>query len=333
MKPDHEIQTLDTHTAGMPTRIVVDGVDWDGDGESVADQRDRFAETHDWARELLMQEPRGHRAMYGAMPVPPADDSADLGVFFFDAHKYADMCGHGTMGVVTGLIERGHLEPKDEIRVETPAGTVLTNPRVGTDGTVEAVAVRNVESYPLGTVTVPVPGAGPVAIDVVYSGNVIGLLDVAKVDASIRPDSVDRLTGLGTTLIERINDGDRPVDPITGEPRSVTHLEFYDESDEPDRNVVVSGTGLFDRSPCGTGTCAKMTHLYADDRLDIGESYVHESIIGTTFEGHLSEGMERAGTHVTRPWVSGAAFITGLHSFVLDPSDPITGFLPDQPTE
>ncbi|MFC4551300.1 MULTISPECIES: proline racemase family protein [Halorussus] len=329
MNADVRIETVDTHTQGEPTRIVTDGLDRSAfAGGTVADQRDAFADSLDWVREFLMKEPRGHDDMFGAVLAEPRHEKADVGAFFMDSGGYLDMCGHGTIGLVTALVELGEVEPRSPIYLETPAGLVETHPEVE-DGIVTSVALRNVESFVYDRTTVTVDGpAGPTAIpvDVVYAGNFFALVDGDELGIAVDTANTDRFVEYGLRIRERVNDELDVVDPFTGEADSVSIAEFYQSTAEADRNVVVFGEGSVDRSPCGTGTCAKMTLLHEKDRLDVGEPYLHESIIGTRFEGRLVDARDRRGTTVVTPEVSGSARIIGKHTFIKQPHDSLDGF-------
>ena len=323
------VETLDTHTAGEPTRIVTDGVDVDafGDG-SVADKRDRFAAEMDELRRVLLWEPRGHDGMFGAIPVPPGDDRADLGLVFMDGGGYLDMCGHATIGAITALIEDGRLEPDDSIVVETPAGLVTTRPSV-VDGRVEHVAVESVDSYVCDAVTVSVPVDGErrsIPVDLVVSGNLFALVEVGALGRSIDIAAIDDLVALAATIRTAIDDTHRIVDPLTGDERSVATVELYEAAEPADRNVVVFGDGQIDRSPCGSGTCAKMTLLFEGGELDLHETYHAESVIGTRFRGRLLAVDQRDGISVTTPEVTGSAHLTGRHTFVRDGRDELEPF-------
>lgn len=327
MTAEARFETLDTHTGGEPTRLITGGLDRsEFEGGSVADRRDAFAETHDRVRELLMKEPRGHDGMFGAVRVPPEAEEADIGLFFMDGGGYLDMCGHGTMGVVTALLERGELEPKPQIRVETPAGVVTTEPTVE-DGYVERVAVQNVHSFVYDETTVTVETEGgerAVDVDIVYAGNFFGMVDGEAVGLSVDADHAAELTDLGLRIRTAVNDAVDVVNPLTGESDDVSITEFY-QSDrdadgqgpsgrrgnlgDADRTFVVFGDGSVDRSPCGTGTCAKMTLLHREGELAVGERYAHESVAGSRFVGRLLDAEERDAVTVTTPEVAGQAHI------------------------
>lgn len=323
---DTRLQTIDTHTAGEPTRILLDGVDHAGlSGESVTAKRDSFADTYDWVRELLMCEPRGHKNMFGAVPVESGDPTADLGVFFMDREGFLDMCGHGTIGVVTALAELGELTATSTVRVETPAGVVEARPEYTTDG-VAGVTVRNVESFVYETTTVPVPFREvPLEVAVVYAGNFFALVDSNQLSTTVDTTHTDELIEWGLEIRDAVNDELDVVHPFSSAPDEVAITEIYESGTDPHRSIVVFGDGQVDRSPCGTGTCAKMALLHETGKLDVGAPYTHESIAGTRFEGRILDANSRAGFTVVTPEITGSAHITGRHTFVQEATDPITG--------
>lgn len=326
---DTRIETIDTHTGGEPTRLITNGLDRSKfEGGSVADQRDAFAETHDWVRELLMKEPRGHDDMFGAVRVPSEAEDADLGLFFMDNDGYLDMCGHGTIGVVTALIELGELESDSPLCVETPAGVVSARPTIE-DGHVESVAVQNVRSFVYGETTVTVETRDrnrAIDVDIVYAGNFFAMVDADDVGLSVDVTDATEFVDFGLKIREVVNDALDITHPITGESDSISITEFYRSGQDADRNVVVFGDGSIDRSPCGTGTCAKMTLLHDKGQLAVGKDYVHESVIGSRFTGRLCDVAERDGVTVTTPEVTGSAHITGQHVFVNRPNDSRSSF-------
>ncbi|GGC66999.1 proline racemase family protein [Haloferax sulfurifontis] len=325
---DASFTTIDTHTEGEPTRIVVGGIDRSAvTGDSVRERRDSFAETHDWVRDLLMREPRGHDDMFGAVVVDADHSEADVGVFFMDSRGYLDMCGHGTIGVVSALLELGRLDRRETVRVETPAGLVEATPEYAPDGGVERVTIQNVRSFVYDEVTVPVPFLdSPLRVDVVYAGNFFALVDSDQLDRPVEPQHAATFVDWGLEIRDAVNERLDIVHPLTGEEGSVSITEIYSTPDEVDRSIVVFGEGQVDRSPCGTGTCAKMALLHDAGALDIGESYLHESIVGTRFEGRLVAADERDGVTLTTPLITGSARITGKHTFVKDAKDSLSGF-------
>lgn len=329
MQSDVQLDAVDTHTGGMPTRILLSGQNHSkAGGETVAEQRDRFRDQQDDLRELLMQEPRGHQDMFGAVPTVPSMDEADMGLFFMDHGGYLDMCGHGTMGVVTAFIETNRLEPDSEITIETPAGPVTAFPEME-NGRVERVGLQNVQSYVVDSISVPLETAEDdleLDVDIVFAGNYFAMVDNAQLAMDLDTSNTYRFIEHGLALRETINEAYDVTDPRTGEDAVVELTEFYDSSGPVDRNIVIFADGAVDRSPCGTGTCAKMTLLYDKGKLDLEEAYPHESIIGTRFEGVLKDVETKDGVDVTTPEVWGSAHIVGTHTFLKDEADPTPSF-------
>jgi proline racemase len=330
MQTEVLIEAVDTHTGGEPTRIVTGGLNTERfAGGSVEEQRDRFRDEADDLRCLLMKEPRGHDDMYGAITVPPAAEAADIGVFFVDNGGYKDMCGHGTMGVVTALVETGYLDPDGAVTIETPAGLVTADPEISEDGQVEHVTVENITSYVLDSLTLPMVVDGDtvdVPVDVVYAGNVFAMVPAAVFDLHVDSDNTDAFVDYGVEIRERVNEMRDFEDPFSGADLPVDHTEFYEPGAEADRNIVVFSAGSIDRSPCGTGTCGKMTLLHSKGELAIDEPYRHKSVIGTEFEGRLRDAEQREGYTVTDAEISGSAYVVAKHTFLLDPDDPIPSF-------
>lgn len=330
MQSDVLIETIDTHTGGEPTRIITGGLNREAfEGGTVREQRDKFAEEFDHLREFLMEEPRGHDDMFGAITVPPSRDEADLGLFFMDNEGYLDMCGHGTIGVVTALIETGRLEAKSQLRIETPAGVVSARPEMSEDGRVERVAVQNISAYVIDRVEVTLSldgGTVVVPADVVHAGNVFALVPASAVDLAVATENTDEFVELGLEIRKTINREVDLRDPLSGERTTVDITEFYESDDDADRNVVIFGEGQVDRSPCGTGTCAKMTLLHDEGVLDIDEPYQYESVIGTRFEGKLRNYEEKEDTRVMTAEVAGSAYIVATHEFLRDSEDPVPSF-------
>lgn len=318
-----EYRTIDTHTGGEPTRILVGGFDPTTlSGETVTARRDAFEREFDWLRELLLQEPRGHADMFGAIPLGPGPDT-DLDVFFMDHSGYLDMCGHALIGVVTALCETGRRDPTTIERVGTPAGAVSVRPSV-VDGRLQQVTFRNVESYVCDRRSVTVAGQS-VPVSVVAAGNYVVLADLAAVGTTLDDAVVADLVDLALELRATVNDVGL-TDPLTGESITVPLAELYDTGDPADRNMVVFGDGLVDRSPCGTGTAAKLAMLYDQDELAMNEPYLQESPIGTRFEGRVRQARTQNGVTVVSPAITGTAHLTGEHTFYLDQHDDLGAF-------
>jgi proline racemase len=324
-----EVVTTDYHTAGEPFRIALEGLPPIA-GETVAERRIAAAasEEVDAVRKLLCNEPRGHADMYGCFLVPPDDDGADLGVLFWHKDGYSTACGHGTIALGAWAVESGRLDAErdgvTEVTVDVPSGRVVAAVRCA-GGRVESVAFRNVPAYVIATA---VPAAG-VLVDVSYGGAIYASVAASELGLAVRPDAYPELIAAGRAVKHALEGSDvshHPSDErLSGIYGTIVYEDLGDGPDGPrQRNVTVFADGEVDRSPCGSGTSARMALLAADGRLDGGRVLTHESIVGTSFEARVVDHVE--GGVVTE--VVGQAFRTGEHRFVLDPRDPVgTGFV------
>jgi len=331
LNTDLSIDTIDTHTGGEPTRLITGGIaDLNISGDSVREKRNSFANNYDNVREFLMKEPRGHDSMFGAVPVSPEADVADAGLFFIDNSGYLDMCGHGTIGYVTAFSQMGQLEPSAEIKIETPAGIVSAEPTVGREGKIENVQIQNVVSFVEDQLSIDMEingGKINIPVSIIYAGNFFALVDSADIPYSLSRDNIRELIDLGVDIRSNVNDHTTISASKINASTEIKLVEFYESrSDQPDHNVTVFGNGLVDRSPCGTGTCAKVTLLYNKGELVEDEKYHHQSIIGTQFTGRILQTETHNDQQVVVPAVSGSAYITGKHTFFKHQYDPLTGF-------
>jgi proline racemase len=284
-------------------------------------------ERMDDLRLLLMREPRGHGAMSGAILQPPARADADWGVVFIEVSGCLPMCGHGTIGVATVLVETGMVavrEPETVVRLDTPAGLVEARVAVR-DGRAEGVTLRNVPSFLLARDrAVEVRGLGRVGYDMAFGGNFYAIVPAASVGLAVDPARGDELIDAGLAIMRAINDTDRPVHPqderIGGCHHVVLHEPGRDGCDA--RAATAIHPGWLDRSPCGTGTSARMAQLHARGELAVGEAFVNESVIGTRFTGRLVEEAAAGGVPAVVPEITGRAWITGMGQYLLDPDDP-----------
>jgi proline racemase len=320
------IAAVDSHTEGMPTRVITGGVA-PIPGETMAERRLHFLAHMDDLRLLLMREPRGHGAMSGAILQPPTRPDADWGVLFIEVSGCLPMCGHGTIGVATVLVETGMVavtEPETIVRLDTPAGLVEVRVAVR-DGRAESVTLRNVPSFLHGRDrTVHVPGFGPVTYDMAFGGNFYALLPAAAVGLAVDPARADELIRGGLAVMAAINAADRPVHPadarIGGCHHVVLHAPGTDGADA--RAATAIHPGWLDRSPCGTGTSARMAALHARGELALDRPWVSESVIGTRFTGRLVAETEVAGVPAVVPEITGRAWLTGMAQYLLDRDDP-----------
>jgi len=325
----------------MPTRIVVGGLP-KIEGGSVVQKREYVKSKMDYIRTFLCNEPRGHPSMYGAILTEPGNKDADFGVIFFSTLGYDDMCGHGTIGIATVLIEMGMVhreEPSTELTLETPAGLIRVKAKV-MDGKVKSVSFINVPAFLYKKdISINVPGYGEVKGDIAFGGNWYFYVNAKEIGVRVRPENVDDLIKAANAIIKEFNKQFDLVHP-TDSSISIKLLgvSFVDSpvknKNAYQNNAVVAGK-FVDRSPCGTGTCGKMAILFAKNKLGLNEDFVNESIIGTTFRGRLIEKTTVGEYPAVVPEVTGSAYITGFHHFVLDPDDPfgLKGFVLGQKKE
>jgi proline racemase len=322
----HIFHTIDTHTAGEPTRVVVAGVPFLHG--TMAEKRRQLQEEYDHIRTALMHEPRGHADMFGAIIVEPTHTEADIGVVFMDTGGYLAMCGHGSIGVVVAALTTGVVpleEPTTELLMDTPAGLVRARARVE-DGHLGEVTVENVPAFLYRSgVQVEMP-SGPVQLDISFGGNFFALVPAKGLGLEVKLAHLPELIRRGMAIRAAIDEQVEVVHPTHPHINSVDLVEIYEdlEGEEADcRNVVVFGEAQADRSPCGTGTSAKMAALYAKGQLNLKRPFVNESIIGTRFTGRLLREEPLDDTTAVVPEISGNAYVTGFQQFVVDPDDPL----------
>ena len=327
------IHTVESHTEGMPTRVVVGGVGAIP-GNTMFERRAYFMEHMDDLRTLLMYEPRGHSAMSGAILQPPTRPDADWGVLYIEVSGCLPMCGHGTIGVATVLVETGMVEvvePVTTVRLDTPAGLVIVDVLVE-NGKAINVTLTNVPSfsYALDQI-VDVPGYGKIQYDMAYGGNFYAIVPVERVGLSIAPENGDKLLAAGLAISNAINEQNRPVHPENPEIASCHHVDFISPGDEGPlhwRNAMAIHPGWFDRSPCGTGTSARLAQMVARGQFNDGDVLENESWIGSCFTGRIVGRTKVGDFDAIIPAITGRAWIMGTAQWRLDPSDPFpAGFL------
>lgn len=328
----NSLLTLDSHTVGEPTRLVLNFPPVPG--KTVNEKRLYIMREMDYARLLLTHEPRGHRDMIAAIVTEPVTDGAAFGLIYMDARRYPYLCGHGTIGAVTALIEAGLLqaeEPEATITVDTPAGPMEATAQIQghkvTSVTIQAVpCFAYLLDQPL-----DVPGVGCIQVDISYAGGFFVMVSKDQVGLELIPENVSRLAPMGMAIIEAANQQLNVQHPELKHVVTVDVAEFYDPIGHAKRrglNMVVYGECHVDRSPCGTGTCAKMALLHRRGELGIGETFINAGVLGTTFEGKLLAETRVGNLPAVIPQIRGSAYLTGLHRFFVDPSDPFpTGFL------
>jgi proline racemase len=310
----------------MPTRVVTGGVG-PIPGDTMLERKLHFESEMDELRLLLMREPRGHGAMSGAILQPPTRDDADWGVLFIEVSGCLPMCGHGTIGVATVLVETGMVavtEPETVVRLDVPAGLVEARVRVE-HGRARSVTLRNVPSFLLARDrAVEVPGLGRVVYDMAFGGNFYALTPAADAGLAVDPARSGELIDAGRRVMAAINAVDRPEHPEDARIAGCRHVVFHAPGgDGADARAATSiHPGWLDRSPCGTGTSARMAQLHARGELALGAPFVNESVIGTRFTGRAVAETTVGGLPAIVPEISGRAWITGMGQYLLDAEDP-----------
>lgn len=326
------LHAVDSHTEGMPTRVITGGVGVIP-GATMSERRVHFIEHMDHLRTLLMYEPRGHASMSGAILQPPTRPDADFGVLFIEVSGCLPMCGHGTIGVATVLVETGMVpvvEPVTTVRLDTPAGLVTAEVHVE-DGAARAVTLANVPAYSVALDRkITLPTGRTVTYDMAYGGNYYAILPLEQFDLPFDRARKNEILTAGLELMAAINEQDEPVHPLDPSVRGCHHVQFLapDATPQYSRHAMAIHPGWFDRSPCGTGTSARMAQLHARGQLEVGQEFVNESFIGTRFSGRLLGETTIGDLPGVQPSITGRAWITATAQYLLDPTDPFpAGFL------
>lgn len=328
----HTFFCVDGHTCGNPVRMVVGGAPMIP-AENMIERRRMFLEKHDWIRTSLMFEPRGHDVMSGSILYPPTRDDCDVAILYIEVSGCLPMCGHGTIGTVTFMIERGIVRPKTPgvAMLDTPAGVVEAHYEMNGDH-VDNVRIRNVACFLADTdLSVDVPGLGEIRFDVSYGGNFYAIIEAQenmRDMADLTPGDIQRLSPVVRNLINDKYDFAHPEQPaISG----VSHVMWTGAPTQPGvdgRNAVFYGDKAIDRSPCGTGTSARMAQRHAKGLLKTGDDYRHESIIGSIFDGRVEADTSVGDKPAIIPSIGGWARMHGLNTIFVDERDPFMhGFI------
>jgi proline racemase len=331
----HLIHVVDSHTAGEPTRIIVDGFP-QVKGRTMAERMTYLATHMDWLRKSLMREPRAHRDMFGGILLPPLDPSADAAVIYMDGGLYYNMCGHGSLGICAMLVETGRVPatpPCTVVRLETPAGLVEGSVTTDAQGRVQDVSLVDVPSFAW-AVNVPLdlPGHGRLTVDIAFGGNFFVIVEAAQLGlAGVDPEHTNELIRLGIAVRAAANRQIRVQHPVQ---RHIQTIDICMITAPPSgahadaRNIVILGEAQADRSPCGTGTCARMAVLHRKGLLRLHEPFRHESSIRSLFRGEIIGETQVGDLPAIVPKISCRPFLTGFHHFVIDPEDPFAeGFV------
>ncbi len=330
------IATIDAHAAGEPLRIITRGLPR-LQGETILERRRYLQEHLDYIRKALMWEPRGHRDMYGCVLTPPVTPEADLGVLFMHNEGYSTMCGHGVIALVTTLLETGALAAKGQhtpVNLDTPAGLVRATAHLDSQGQVERVSFLNVPSFVYARdLELDVPAYGRLVVDIAFGGAFYAILPAGQVGLHVVSQQVEQLVAAGEAVKKAVNAKLTIEHPLEEDLGFLYGTIFTDQAEDPahhSRNVCIFADGEVDRSPTGTGVSARLALHYAKGEITDGQQITIESILGaaSTFSGRVAGHAEVGPYRAVVPEVSGKAFITGRHEFIIEPRDGLgRGFL------
>ena len=328
----HTFTCIDGHTCGNPVRLVAGG----GprlNGATMMERRAHFLAEYDWIRTGLMFEPRGHDMMSGSILYPPTRDDCDVAILFIETSGCLPMCGHGTIGTVTMAIENGLVRPKTPgvLHLDTPAGLVKAEYKE-VDGFVEEVRITNIPSFLYAEgLTVDCPVLGEIVVDVAYGGNFYAIVEKQKNYSDLADHSAGDLIAWSPVVRQRLNEKYEFVHPESPGINRLSHMLWTGAPRDPQahaRNAVFYGDKAIDRSPCGTGTSARMAQLRAKGRLKAGDEFVHESIIGSLFKGRVEKDVSVGDRPAIVPSIGGWARQTGFNTIFIDDRDPFAhGFV------
>ena len=317
-------KTIETHTLGEPTRIVTEGFPKYA-AKSMMEYKEYLEKNYDQYRSALMCEPRGHKDMVGALLVEAISKKADIGVIYMDANRWINMCGHATIGVSMTLVNENLVtvvEPVTHLTLETPAGLIHVDVEVE-DGKVKSVSFENIPSFLYEKNCL----VNNIHFDISFSGSFFALVDADQLDMEITNNNVNKFKELGVNLLKQINgkyNVQHPTLPIS----RVVNIEFYHKTNEGQKNIVISEEGMIDRSPCGTGTCAKLAYMYSTNKLKLHEIFINQSFTGVSFKGKVLEEIQIDQYKGIIPSITGMAYIDGYSTFLIDEDDPLKyGFI------
>lgn len=322
----HTFHCVDGHTAGNPVRLVIKGAP-ELRGETMSERRQDFLARYDWIRTGLCFEPRGHDMMSGGFLYAPCSPAADVGILFIETSGCLPMCGHGTIGIVTFGLEQGLIRPRTPGRfvADVPAGAIALEYTQDGDR-VRSVRITNVPSYLAATeVHVDVPGFGALSIDIAYGGNFYAIIEPQGAYRGLDDLGAARILSLSPIIRQLVREKIEPVHPHDASIRGVSHVLWADApkgEGAHGRNAVFYGDKAIDRSPCGTGTSARLAHLHAKGALKVGDTFVHESYIGSRFIGRVEAETEIDGQRAIIPSIEGSAYATGRNEIWIDENEP-----------
>ena len=317
---------IDAHTCGNPVRLVQTGGP-QLEGRTMSEKRQHFLQEFDWIRKGLMFEPRGHDMMSGSILYPPCDPQNDVGVLFIETSGCLPMCGHGTIGTITIAIEKGLISPKvkGKVRMEAPAGLVLIDYQQNEKGKVTSVKLTNVPSFLAAEgLSITCPDLGDLVVDVAYGGNYYAIIDVQPNFPGLEHFRADQLIAWSRIIRKQMNEKYTFVHPDDSSIQGLSHIEWTGavlDATSTARNAVFYGDKAIDRSPCGTGTSARMAQWAAKGMLNLGDEFIHESIIGSKFTGRIEGETTVGGKPAIIPSIEGWARIYGENKITIDSED------------
>jgi 4-hydroxyproline epimerase len=316
---------IDAHTGGNPVRLVASGGP-ELEGRNMSEKRQHFMTEFDWIRKGLMFEPRGHDMMSGSILYPPHDPQNDLAVLFIETSGCLPMCGHGTIGTATIALEQGLVHPKTPgiLRLEAPAGLIIIS-FAQKDKKITSVRLTNVPSYvEIEGIEITCPELGPLKMDIAYGGNFYAIVDVQPNYLGLEHYPVDKLVAWGSQIRKNINEQYHFIHPLDPTIYGCSHVLWTGKVMDPTssaRNAVLYGQKAIDRSPCGTGTSARMAQWFAKGKLGQGDDFIHESIIGSKFIGRIERLTTVGEKSAIVPSIEGWAKIYGFNTISIDPED------------
>lgn len=317
---------IDAHTCGNPVRLVAGGYPALV-GQSMSEKRQDFLKNHDWIRQALMFEPRGHSMMSGSIVYPPCSPNADASVLFIETSGCLPMCGHGTIGTVTSALEHGIIKPKipGQLTLDVPAGQIRIE-YIQTGNKVDSVRIFNVAAYLAHTeVAIDVPDLGELVVDVSYGGNYYVIVDPQKNFAGLENFSAGQVLHFSPIVRRLVGEAVECVHPEDSTVCGVSHVLWTGTPTQPEahaKNAVFYGDNAIDRSPCGTGTSARMAQWAAKGKLSVGDDFVHESIIGSLFKGRVEASAKVGDFDAIMPSIEGWARVIGHNTIWVDSEDP-----------
>lgn len=319
--------TIDTHTGGNPTRTVLSGMP-PLKGDTIQEKMLDMKENYDYIRKFLVNPPRGHDVMSGTILLPPIAAGADYSVIFVETGGYLPMCGHDTIGTCTALVELGYVERKEpytSVVLDTPAGIVEAKCKV-VDGKVEEVTFNSTASFHLKTVEVNYQNQ-TVRCDIAYGGNFYGIIRASDLGLTLDVSRSEEIVSKAMVIRDIINEKYDIQHPEYEFINKLTHMELYEEG-EVTKNTVIVPPGGIDRSPCGTGTCAKVATLYQAEKINIEDTFIHESITGSQFKARLIDAVKKDGVVYNTVSITGSAWLMARHDFYMHESDSMSdGYL------